>query len=67
MAKCTAVTNMQLLQHGSRHTVGVDALLGTGPFANPDLQARWDPSILTQAQQIGMSVLIKTMEMAAPK
>ncbi|XP_071301973.1 endogenous retrovirus group K member 5 Gag polyprotein-like [Agelaius tricolor] len=66
-AERTALTNMQLPQHDPRHAVGVDALLGTGPFANPDLQARWDPSILAQAQQIGMSALTKTMEMAAPK
>lgn len=67
MAEQTAVTNMQLPQHNPHHAVGVDALLGTGPFANPDSQARWDPSILAQAQQIGMSALIKSMEMAAPK
>ncbi|XP_058664046.1 endogenous retrovirus group K member 8 Gag polyprotein-like [Ammospiza nelsoni] len=67
VAERTALTNMQLPQHDPRHAVGVDALMGSGPFANPDLQARWDPSILAQAQQIGMSALTKTMEMAAPK
>ncbi|XP_064568381.1 endogenous retrovirus group K member 7 Gag polyprotein-like [Zonotrichia leucophrys gambelii] len=67
VAERTALTNMQLPQHDPRHAVGVDALLGSGPFANPDLQARWDPSILAQAQQIGMNALTKTMEMAAPK
>lgn len=67
LAESTALKNMQLPQHDPRHAVGVDALLGTGPFANPDLQARWDPSILAQAQQIGMNAVTKTMEMAAPK
>uniref|UniRef100_A0A8C5X7Z7 CCHC-type domain-containing protein n=1 Tax=Malurus cyaneus samueli TaxID=2593467 RepID=A0A8C5X7Z7_9PASS len=31
------------------------------------LQARWDPIVLEQCQQIGMAALVKTMEMASPK
>lgn len=56
---------MQLIQQDPHHTVGVDTLLGNGPFCNPDLQARWDPLILALAQQLGMSALIKTMEISA--
>ncbi|XP_036262129.1 uncharacterized protein LOC118701558 [Molothrus ater] len=67
MVERIALDNMQLPQHDPRHAVGVYALLGNGPFSNPDLQARWDPLILAQAQQLGMSALLKTMEMAAPK
>ncbi|KAL2309372.1 LOW QUALITY PROTEIN: hypothetical protein Nmel_005569 [Mimus melanotis] len=64
LAEQKALENIQLPQQDSRHAVGVDALLGTGPFTNLDSQARWDPLVLAQAQQIGLNALIKTMEMA---
>ncbi|KAL2300453.1 hypothetical protein Nmel_012430, partial [Mimus melanotis] len=57
LAERKALENMQLPQQDPCSAVGVDALMGTGPFTNPDLRT----------QQFGMSALIKTMEMASPK
>lgn len=51
----------------SRLGVGVEALMGAGMFANPDLQAHWDPVVLEQCQSVGMRALIKTIKMASPK
>lgn len=67
LAEQTALNNMQLPQQDPHYVVGVDALLSHGPFANPHLQAQWDPLVLTHAQQTGMSAVIKRVEMAAPK
>ncbi|KAL2307025.1 hypothetical protein Nmel_003454 [Mimus melanotis] len=49
---------MQLPQQDPRSALGVDALLGTGLLLT---------RIYRQAQQLGMSALIKTMEMASLK
>ncbi|KAF4794470.1 hypothetical protein TURU_101853 [Turdus rufiventris] len=67
LAEQKALENMQLPQQDPCHALGVDALLGTVPFINMDLQARWDSLVLAKAQQLGMSALIKIMEMAALK
>ncbi|XP_033370445.1 uncharacterized protein LOC117244433 [Parus major] len=67
LVESAALNNMKLPQQHPCHGVGVDALMGTGPFDDPQLQAQWDPLVLAQAQQIGISALIKAMELAPPK
>lgn len=67
LAEQKALENMQLPPQDPRSGMVVDAIMGTGPFTNPDIQARWDPLVLAQAQQLGISALTKTMEMASPK
>ncbi|XP_064501662.1 endogenous retrovirus group K member 113 Gag polyprotein-like [Pseudopipra pipra] len=68
LAERAALDNMQLPQGDPRRGAGVDALMGTGPvFSNPQVQAQWPPAVLEQCQRMGMSALIQTMELAAPK
>ncbi|RMC09921.1 hypothetical protein DUI87_12708 [Hirundo rustica rustica] len=50
-----------------KYGFGRDQLTGTGNFANPDFQATWNPHVLDQCQKTGMSALVKTIELAAPK
>ncbi|XP_074716880.1 uncharacterized protein LOC141940007 [Strix uralensis] len=67
MARAAAQNNARLPQDDPRLGLGEDALLGEGPFSNPQLQATWPPIVLEQAQHIGITALKRTMEMAAPK
>ncbi|KAJ7411997.1 hypothetical protein BTVI_47918 [Pitangus sulphuratus] len=47
--------------------VGAQALMGQEPFSSPDLQATWHPSVLQEAQKLGMAALLQVMEMSAPR
>lgn len=67
LAERTAVENMQLPPNDPRHGAGVDALVGTGQYSNLNPQGTWHLQVLEQAQKIGMTALMKSIDMAAPK
>lgn len=67
MAERVAAEDTHLPQDDPRYAVGVDVLMGTNQFFNPDLQATWHPLILEQAQKVGMGAVVKSIDMGAPK
>ena len=61
LADKAALGNIQLPADDPRCGVGTDALMGTGPFSDPNLQGTFPSSVLQQTLQVGMTALLKTI------
>ncbi|XP_039554075.1 uncharacterized protein LOC120497088 [Passer montanus] len=67
LAATTAQHNATLGPQDPRRVADVDMLMGTGNYTEPQGQAGFSPSVLEQCQALGMSAVIQTVEMAAPR
>ncbi|XP_064258696.1 uncharacterized protein LOC135289194 [Passer domesticus] len=59
--------NATLGPQDPRSVAGIDMLMGTGNYTDPQGQAGFPPLMFEQCQALGMAAVVRTMEMAAPR